>query len=45
MKRKKRKIKKRNPEAQTLESPLFRQRVVPNKQRPKDIIPDVKEWE
>lgn len=44
-KKKKRRLKKRNPEAQKLESPLFRQRVVPNRERSKDIPPNVKEWE
>jgi stalled ribosome alternative rescue factor ArfA len=45
MKKKKRKLKKRNPEAQALVSPLFRQRVVPKKQKPKETPPDIKEWE
>lgn len=45
MARKKKKLKKRNPEAQALESPLFRQRVVPKKQKPKEVPPEMKEWE
>ena len=45
MAKKKTKPVKRNPEAKKLESPLFRQRVVPKKERPKDIPPSEKEWE
>jgi stalled ribosome alternative rescue factor ArfA len=45
MAKNKKKPKKRNPEAIKLESTLFRQRVVPKKQKPKAIPPEVKEWE
>jgi hypothetical protein len=45
MGKKKKLPKNRNPEAKKLESPLFRQRVVPKKDRPRDKGPDEKEWE
>lgn len=45
MAKKKRKRKPRNPEAQKLQSPLFRQRIVPKKAKAKDIPPDVEEWD
>jgi len=45
MAKRKRKLKKRNPEAQKLRSPLFHQRVVPKKQKPKDKPPETKEWD
>ena len=37
--------KKRNPEAQKLESPVFRQRIVPKKDKPKAKPPAIEEWE
>ena len=45
MAKKKKKLKKRNPEAKKLESPVFRQRVVPKGEKPKNTPPDVREWE
>lgn len=45
MARKKKKLKKRNPEAQKLESPIFRQRIVPEKVKQKDSGPQIGEWD
>jgi hypothetical protein len=44
-KKQKKRIKKRNPEAKKLESPLFRQRIVPRKDKPKKIPPETNEWD
>jgi stalled ribosome alternative rescue factor ArfA len=44
MAKRRKKRKKRNPEAQVLGTTLFRQRIVPKKDKPKDIPPNIKEW-
>jgi hypothetical protein len=45
MAKRKKRPKKRNPEAKKLESPVFRQRVVPTRTKPKDVPPSIEEWQ